>query len=51
MLVRFLKVWRMYQPGETAGFDADMVQALTSQGFAELVEDKPDAKPKKEAKT
>lgn len=38
-VVRFLKVWRMYQPGETAGFDADVAAALIGQGFAVSLQD------------
>lgn len=36
--VRFLKVWRMYQPGEFAGFDAAMANLIVAGGFAVTVE-------------
>ena len=49
--VRFLKVWRMYQPGETAGFDPAMADQIVAGGFAVAVGDEevPVAKPKAKA--
>ncbi len=37
--VRFLKGWRMYQPGEIAAFDETMSDQLVAGGFAELEAD------------
>ena len=34
MLVRFKKSWRMYQPGEVAGFEPEVAQPLIAGGFA-----------------
>ena len=36
MLIRFVKKWRMYQPGEIAGFEPDMAQPIIASGFAVL---------------
>lgn len=43
MSVRFTKVWRMYQRGEIAGFEASVEDLLVSGGFAVRVG--PDAAP------
>ena len=43
MLVRFLKGWRMFQPGEIAGFEPDMAQPLIAGGFAALVDPEAEA--------
>lgn len=32
--VRFVRTWRMYQPGEIAGFDASVADQLVGGGFA-----------------
>lgn len=46
--IRFLKGWRMYQPGEVAAFDETMSDQLVAGGFAELA-DEAEAAPKKGA--
>lgn len=43
--VTFLKVWRMYQPGETAAFQEHVAEALLAEGFAVLAEADPEAEP------
>jgi len=47
--VQFLKVWRMYQPGEFAGFEPDLATQIVAGGFAVAVEDSK-AEPKVDAK-
>lgn len=39
MLVRFLKSWRNYNRGETAGFVDHVADELVAGGWAEQVED------------
>lgn len=34
IVVRFKRAWMMYQPGETAGFDADQARRLIASGHA-----------------
>lgn len=49
--VRFLKVWRMYQPGETAGFDEGLATQIVAGGFAVLADEpKPETKAEAKAK-
>lgn len=43
--VRFLRPWRMYNPGETAGFDASQVSYLIKGGIAYMPGAKPAAEP------
>lgn len=45
MLVRFLRQWRMYQPGEIASFDDVVTRDLIALGIAaEQVAEKPGKK-------
>jgi hypothetical protein len=51
--VQFVKVWRMYQPGEFAGFDTDLARQIVAGGFAcavDPVEAEPMAKAKAKTK-
>ena len=34
IVVRFKRAWMMYQPGETAGFDAAQADRLITSGYA-----------------
>jgi hypothetical protein len=36
-LVRMLRSWRVWNPGETAGFDEHVAEELVRLGVAELV--------------
>lgn len=38
--VRFAKAWRMYQPGEVAAFEANIVDQLVATGFAAVIDEK-----------
>jgi hypothetical protein len=34
IVLKFVKIWRMYQTGETAGFDEAMAAQIVGSGFA-----------------
>ena len=51
IVVRFKRSWMMYQPGETAGFDAAQAKRLIASGYAvsKADHDAADAKAKADA--
>jgi hypothetical protein len=45
-IVKFLRPWKIYSPGDVAGFDAEQAEALIKARAAEAYED-PKGKPAK----
>jgi len=41
-LLKFIKPWSMYSPGDIAGFEEDRATAIVKTGAAELHEDSDD---------
>lgn len=49
-LVKFIKPWSKYSPGDIAGFEPEQAQRLIDSKAAEAHEPEPEAKPAKAAK-